>query len=160
MQLNVKYLFPEMEELITRNGDSGYDIRAAIKEPLVIDPHGRATVGTGIAVEIDTNPLFVSEYIPNMPKDNMRLEYELQVRPRSGHTIKGVVAQFGTIDASYRGEIAVTIFNFSNEKVTILPNERIAQLVVCPILKPQVVTVKQLSQTERGTKGFGSTGKD
>lgn len=145
MQLNVKYLFPEMEELITRNGDSGYDIRAAIKEPLIIDPHGRATVGTGIAVEVITD---------------MCVDYELQVRPRSGHTIKGVVAQFGTIDASYRGEIAVTIFNFSNEKVTILPNERIAQLVVCPIFKPQVVTVKQLSQTKRGTKGFGSTGKD
>lgn len=159
MQLNVKYLSPEMEELITRDGDSGYDIRAAIKEPLIIDPHGRATVGTGIAVEIDTNHLFISEYIPNMPKDNMRLEYELQVRPRSGHTVKGIIAQFGTIDASYRGEIQITLFNFSSQPVTIEPNERIAQLVVCPIFKPEIITAKELTPTERGTRGFGSTGK-
>lgn len=148
MQLKVKYLFPETEELRTRAGDSGYDLRAAIKEPLVIDPHGRATVGTGIAVEIDT----AQRLAP--------LEYELQVRPRSGHTVKGIVAQFGTIDASYRGEIQITLFNFSSSPVTIEPNERIAQLVVCPIFKPIVVTAKELTPTERGTRGFGSTGKD
>lgn len=148
MQLKVRYLFPETEELHTRAGDSGYDLRAAIKDPLVIDPHGRATVGTGIAVEIDT----AQRLAP--------LEYELQVRPRSGHTVKGIVAQFGTIDASYRGEIQITLFNFSGSPVTIEPNERIAQLVVCPIFKPIVVTAKELTPTERGKRGFGSTGKD
>lgn len=148
MQLKVRYLFPETEELHTRAGDSGYDLRAAIKDPLVIDPHGRATVGTGIAVEIDT----AQRLAP--------LEYELQVRPRSGHTVKGIVAQFGTIDASYRGEIQITLFNFSGSPVTIEPNERIAQLVVCPIFKPIVVTAKELTPTVRGKRGFGSTGKD
>lgn len=87
MQLKVKYLFPETEELRTRAGDSGYDLRAAIKEPLVIDPHGRTTVGTGIAVEVATE---------------MNIDLELQVRPRSGHTVKGIVAQFGTIEAVYQ----------------------------------------------------------
>lgn len=145
MQLKVKYLFPETEELRTRAGDSGYDLRAAIKEPLVIDPHGRTTVGTGIAVEVATK---------------MNIDFELQVRPRSGHTVKGIVAQFGTIDASYRGEIKITLFNFRSQPVTIEPNERIAQLVVCPIFKPEIVIAKELTPTERGTRGFGSTGKD
>lgn len=145
MQLKVKYLFPNMPELITRSGDSGYDLRAAIKEPITIEPKSHTTVGTGIAVEVATE---------------MNIDLELQVRPRSGHTVKGIVAQFGTIDASYRGEISITLFNFSNKAITIEPNERIAQLVVCPIFKPEIITTKTLTKTERGARGFGSTGKD
>ena len=88
------------------------------------------------------------------------LSYELQVRPRSGHTARGIVAQFGTIDAAYRGEIWVTLFNFGKLSVTITPDERIAQLVVCPIYKPRLETAHELSATARGSNGFGSTGKD
>jgi len=80
------------------------------------------------------------------------------VRPRSGQTRRGLVAQFGTIDASYRGEIWVTLFNVSKEDITIEPLARIAQIVVCPIFKPTITTAKELTATARGTKGFGSTG--
>lgn len=146
MKLKVKYLFPNIPELISQEGDSGFDVRAAIEEPIKIAPFGRVTVPTGVAVE------FVNQsYAPSCSA-------ELQVRPRSGMTARGIVAQFGTIDLSYRGEINITIFNFSNEEVTIEPLDRIAQLVVCPIFKPVIEAAKQLTPTKRGNKGFGSTG--
>lgn len=146
MKLKVKYLFPDLPELSSREGDSGFDLRAAIDYPIIIEPHGRATVGTGVAVEFCN-----LSYAPSCSA-------ELQVRPRSGHTVKGLVAQFGTIDLSYRGEISITLFNFSSEPRIIEPLERIAQLVVCPIFKPTIETAKQLTPTNRGTNGFGSTG--
>lgn len=146
MKLKVNYLFPDMPELFSKDGDSGFDVRAAINFPIVLKAKSRVTVKTGIAVEIDDLDL------------DEHWSAELQVRHRSGLTSKGIVAQFGTIDISYRGEIAITLFNFSDEDVTIEPLDRIAQVVVCPILKPSVVTVDILSQTERGNKGFGSTG--
>ena len=91
--------------------------------------------------------------------DALDLDYELQVRPRSGHTARGLVAQFGTIDAAYRGEISVVLINYNDFPVEIAPQERIAQLVVCPIFKPRVLRVEKLQETERGNSGFGSTGK-
>lgn len=147
MQLKVKYLFPNMPELISADGDSGYDIRAAIDKPLIISAGERATVPTGIAVEIANAPAGLSS-----------ISAELQVRPRSGQTRRGLVAQFGTIDASYRGEIWVTLFNVSKEDITIEPLARIAQIVVCPIFKPTITTAKELTATARGANGFGSTG--
>ena len=148
MKLKVKYYNPELPELTTRDGDSGFDLRASIEDPLQILPHHRATVGTGVAVEFCNQSYSTS------------CSAELQVRPRSGHTVKGIVAQFGTIDLAYRGEIKITLFNFSDETVTIEPLERIAQLVVCPIYKPIVETADQLTSTKRGEQGFGSTGKN
>ena len=146
MKLKVKYLFPGMEELCSREGDSGFDLRAMIDDNIYIELGERATIGTGVAVE------FVNQtYAPSCSA-------ELQVRPRSGLTSKGIVAQFGTIDLSYRGEIAVTVFNFSKTKERIEPGQRIAQLVVCPIFKPELETAKQLTPTKRGANGFGSTG--
>ncbi len=156
MDLKVKYLFPNIPELASRDGDSGYDIRAAIDEPKEIAAGERISLPTGIAVEIDTPPLFVEEL-----KDGSKrtpLQYELQVRPRSGLTKRGLIAQFGTIDASYRGEIWITLINASNLAQTIEPLERIAQLVVCPIFKPTVIKADTLTPTERGASGFGSTG--
>lgn len=148
MKLKVKYYNPDLPELTTRDGDSGFDLRASIDNPVQIPPHHRATVGTGVAVEFCNQ-----SYLPSHSA-------ELQVRPRSGHTMKGIVAQFGTIDLAYRGEIKITLFNFSDETVTIEPLERIAQLVVCPIYKPIVETADQLTPTKRGDQGFGSTGKN
>lgn len=148
MKLKVKYYNPDLPELTTRDGDSGFDLRASIDNPVQIPPHHRATVGTGVAVEFCNQ-----SYLPSCSA-------ELQVRPRSGHTMKGIVAQFGTIDLAYRGEIKITLFNFSDETVTIEPFERIAQLVVCPIYKPIVETADQLTPTKRGEQGFGSTGKN
>ena len=147
IQLKVKYLFPNIPELISADGDSGYDIRAAIDKPLTVEPAERVSVPTGIMVEVAG--------IPN--KENCSVE--LQVRPRSGLTKRGLIAQFGTIDASYRGEIWITLINASKDIITIEPLDRIAQLVVCPIYKPQVVKADTLSETARGAKGFGSSGR-
>lgn len=148
MKLKIKYLFPGIIELASSEGDSGYDLRAHLAEAVTIEPGGKHSFGTGIAAELVDYPAAET------------LSYELQVRPRSGHTARGIVAQFGTIDAAYRGEIWVTLFNFGKLSVTITPDERIAQLVVCPIYKPQLETVRELSATARGGNGFGSTGKD
>ena len=147
MKLKIKSLFPNLPKLVSNPMDSGFDIRAAIEKPIKIEPMGHTTIPTGIAVELFSATRCGCE------------SYELQVRPRSGYTSRGIVAQFGTIDLGYRGEIAVTIFNFSNQEVEIEPLERIAQLVICPIFKPEPVTVNALSETERGTKGFGSSGR-
>ena len=145
MKLKVKYLFNDVKEITSRQGDSGYDLRAYLHAPAVIEPRGRISIPTGIAVELT---------------DFYGLDVELQVRPRSGHTQRGIVAQFGTIDSSYRGEIWITIFNHTDHPVTIEPDERIAQLIISPIFKPEVEAAKELTQTKRGTNGFGSTGKD
>lgn len=150
MELKVKYLFDNIPELISSPDDSGFDIRAAISEPKKIEGYGKACIPTGIAVELaDTGIECISG-----------LSVELQVRPRSGHTRQGIVAQFGTIDASYRGEIHVNIFNHNAGEVEIQPLERIAQLVVCLIFKPKIVSTKTLTATARGSNGFGSTGKE
>jgi len=157
MQMKVKYLFPNIPELISNDGDSGYDIRAAIEAPQTINAGKMAHIPTGIAVELEpSHPIIY----PDVFCQNNNAAIELQVRPRSGHTKRGIVAQFGTIDASYRGEIWVNILNTNDYPVTIEPLERIAQIVVCPIHKPTITTAKVLSETKRGEKGFGSTGKD
>lgn len=139
-----------MPDLISSPDDSGYDLRACIDKPLVINPMSKDTIPTGIAVEIEDEDGYFAT--PDV-------SVELQVRPRSGHTAKGLIAQFGTVDRGYRGEIFVTIINFSNIQCEIQPLERIAQLVVVPIFKPVIVPVKTLSDTDRGSKGFGSSGK-
>jgi dUTP pyrophosphatase len=87
--------------------------------------------------------------------------YEVQVRPRSGLAISkglGLVNAPGTIDADYRGELKVIVINFGQEAIHIQDQERIAQLVVCPVIQAQVEEADDLSATERGEGGFGSTG--
>lgn len=160
MFMHVKYLFPNIPELVSNPADSGYDIRAAIEEPLKIAGYGKACIPTGIAVELTGIPYYENGYEWRKEPCAEYMTAELQVRPRSGHTKHGIVAQFGTIDASYRGEISVNIFNQNANEVEIQPLERIAQLVVCPVMKPRVIKVDRLSNTERGSNGFGSTGKD
>lgn len=160
MEMKIKYLFDNIPELISNPDDSGYDIRAAIDKPLKIEGYGKACIPTGIAIELTGVPRFDIFPIPGQFPYAEFYSAELQVRPRSGHTRQGIVAQFGTIDASYRGEIFVNIFNQNPCEVEIQPLERIAQLVVCPIFKPAVVKVTKLSNTDRGSNGFGSTGKD
>lgn len=146
MKMNVKYLNKNVPELTSDLHDSGYDIRASISEPLTIKPFGIATIPTGFALEI-------TDY----PTQN-NLSVEVQIRPRSGLTKKGVVAQLGTVDVSYRGEFMVNVYNFNNHEVVIEPFDRIAQMVVCPIYKPDIEKVEELSDTSRGNKGFGSSG--
>jgi dUTP pyrophosphatase len=123
-------------------GASGMDIRAFISEPLVLQPSERLLVPTGLFVEIP-------------------LGYEIQIRPRSGLAIKQGITCLntpGTIDADYRGEIKVILINLSNEPQTILPGDRIAQMVVQKVEQVQWVAVDELNESERGSGGFGSTG--
>jgi dUTP pyrophosphatase len=148
MQLKVKYLKQNLPELISRDGDSGYDIRAAVDTPISISAFGIATVPAGICLEVCDYPTTNNQSV------------EIQIRPRSGLTKNGIVAQLGTVDVSYRGEIKVNIYNFNNHPIEIQPLDRIAQIVICPVFKPQPVTVEDLSETERGTQGFGSSGRN
>jgi dUTP pyrophosphatase len=123
-------------------GSSGMDIRAFISEPLVLQPSERLLVPTGLFVEIP-------------------LGYEIQIRPRSGLAIKQGITCLntpGTIDADYRGEIKVILINLSKEPQTILPGDRIAQMVVQKVEQVQWVAVDELNESERGSGGFGSTG--
>ncbi len=124
-------------------GSAGFDLRAAIPEPVTVGPGERRLVPTG----------FVWEIPPG---------WEGQVRPRSGLALRyglTVTNAPGTIDSDYRGEIAVALINLGQEPVTLQPADRIAQLLLAPV--PQVVLeeVKELTETERGDGGFGSTGK-
>ncbi|MBN2543275.1 dUTP diphosphatase [bacterium] len=122
---------------------SGVDLSAGIDEPVTIPSGGFTTVPTGIAIEIPEG-------------------YEGQVRPRSGLAAKegiGLLNAPGTIDADYRGEVKIILFNFSKEDFVINPGDRIAQLVFTRVHKAEIEKVDDLSQTERGKGGFGHTGK-
>ncbi len=124
-------------------GSSGMDIRAFIAEPLVLQPLARDLVPTGLFVEIP-------------------LGYEIQIRPRSGLAIKQGITCLntpGTIDADYRGEIKVILINLSAEPQTIMPGDRIAQMILQKVEQIQWVQVNELGSSERGAGGFGSTGK-
>jgi len=124
------------------SGSSGMDVAAHIENNIVIDPGEKALVSTGFSVAI--------------PKG-----YEIQIRPRSGLAAKKNITVLntpGTIDADYRGEIKVILINLGKEKFVIENGERIAQIVVCPVVQANLEEVKELSDTERGSGGFGSTG--
>ena len=125
------------------SGSSGVDIRAQLDQPVTIKPSERALVPTGIFVEIPVG-------------------YEIQIRPRSGLAIKQGITCLntpGTIDADYRGEIKVILINLSAEEQTIQPGDRIAQMVLQKVERIEWQAADTLDDTERGTGGFGSTGK-
>jgi len=121
---------------------SGLDLRAAIDRPIRVKPLERVLIPTGLILEIPEG-------------------YEGQVRPRSGLALKKgltVLNAPGTIDADYRGEVKVILINLGSEEVVIEPGERIAQLVIAPVQRVEVVEVQEVTLTERGDGGFGSTG--
>ena len=123
-------------------GSSGMDIAAHIENAITINPGEKAIVSTGFSMAI--------------PKG-----YEVQIRPRSGLAAKKNITVLntpGTIDADYRGEIKVILINLGNEKFIIKNGERIAQMVVCPVVQADLEEVKELPKTVRGLDGFGSTG--
>lgn len=124
-------------------GASGMDIRAFMEEPMVLQPSARVLVPTGLFVEIP-------------------LGYEIQIRPRSGLAIKQGITCLntpGTIDADYRGEIKVILINLSSEPQTLMPGDRIAQMVLQKVEQIQWVPATELAASDRGAGGFGSTGK-
>jgi len=121
-------------------GDAGWDLKAKLDKPVELSPFTPQTIPTGIAVEIPYG-------------------YVGDIRPRSSLARKGVVAQYGTVDSTYRGEVKVTLINLISLPAIIEPYERIAQLVVVPVLTGELKEVNVLSKTERGSCGFGSTGR-
>ena len=151
MKVKIEYLenyskdWPRMS--YAHSGDSCMDMRAAIKEPFVLKAHQRAVVPSGIKCEL-------------IKDDNDWVE--IQIRARSGLAAKNGISMvngIGTIDFSYRGEIGVIMINTSDDDLTINPGDRIAQMAVCPIYKPEVVAGNVSSVTERGAGGFGSSGR-
>ncbi|MGI6210983.1 MAG: dUTP diphosphatase [Anaerovoracaceae bacterium] len=124
-------------------GAAGFDISARLEEPFVLKAGERALIPTGLYFEVPEG-------------------YEAQIRARSGLAIKngiGLVNGIGTIDADYRGEIKVPLINWSREDVTIEDGERIAQVVISPVIQVDLKLVRELNETERGAGGFGHTGK-
>jgi len=121
---------------------AGADLRACIKEDIVIQPGDSALIPTGIRVAIPEG-------------------YEIQVRPRSGLALKNKVTVLntpGTIDADYRGEIGVILINHGKQAFTVNPGMRIAQVVLAEVSLAQFVVEENLSETARGSGGFGHTG--
>jgi len=122
---------------------AGVDLRAQVEAPITLKPMERKLIKTGLFIEL--------------PKGT-----EAQVRPRSGLALKkgiSVLNSPGTIDADYRGEIGVILINLSNEAFEVNQGDRIAQLVFAQYQQAEFIEVEQLSETQRGEGGFGSTGK-
>tara|TARA_B100000767_G_scaffold194633_1_gene181651 strand:+ start:99 stop:539 length:441 start_codon:yes stop_codon:yes gene_type:complete len=123
-------------------GASGMDLAANIDQVVEIEPGKSAIIPTGLSVSIPKN-------------------YEIQIRPRSGLAAKNQISVLntpGTIDADYRGELKVILINLSEKKFKIEKGLRIAQMVLCPVIKAVLKEVDELEETERGSDGFGSTG--
>ncbi|MDX9902673.1 MAG: dUTP diphosphatase [Bacteroidales bacterium] len=122
---------------------AGMDLRADIREPVTLKPMERKLVGTGLYIEIPEG-------------------YEAQVRPRSGLAIKHgitVLNSPGTIDADYRGEICVILINLSDCDYTINDGDRIAQMIISHHEKAEMIETEEINMTERGTGGFGHSGR-
>ena len=123
-------------------GSAGMDIRAYLKEPVELLPGQRALIPTGIYLEIPEG-------------------YEVQIRARSGLAIKrgiGLVNGIGTIDSDYRGEVKIALINWGDEPFVISNGERVAQMVAARYEKVEFTVTYKLSETERGSGGFGHTG--
>ena len=123
-------------------GSAGMDLRASLSEPVLLKPLQRTLIPTGIHIELPQG-------------------YEAQIRPRSGLAIKKGLSLLntpGTIDSDYRGEIKVILINLSNETAQVHNGERIAQMIINQYEQATFIEVDELSETERGTGGFGHTG--
>ena len=140
----VKKLNPQVQlPTYKTKGSSGMDLMAFIENPIKIFPKNSALIQTGISVAIPNN-------------------VEIQIRPRSGLAVKSSISVLntpGTIDSDYRGELKVILFNHSKEEFVVRNNDRIAQMVLMPVLKIDFEEVDNLPDTLRGSGGFGSTGK-
>lgn len=145
VQLKIKRL-PHCHDLprYATTGSAGLDLTAGIREPLTLEPGKRIGIPTGLVVEIPEG-------------------YEGQVRPRSGLAARAGITltnSVGTIDSDYRGELVVLVINHGDEPYTFEPGERVAQLVIAPVPRVEIVEVQDTSITlERGEGGFGSTGR-
>ena len=138
-KLNPKAELPKYKT----EGSSGMDLMALIENPITIKSQNSALIPTGLSIAV--------------PED-----MEVQIRPRSGLAAKSNISVLntpGTIDSDYRGEIKIILFNHGKEEFTVNNNDRIAQMVLMPVLKAEFKEVEELPKTIRGSGGFGSTGK-
>ena len=143
VSINVKALEGAAIPEYKTAGAAGADVCARFVAPVEVNPGDRALIGTGLFFAIPDG-------------------YEIQVRPRSGLAAKNGVTVLntpGTIDSDYRGELKVILINLGKEKFTVNPGDRIAQIIVAPVTRGRFAVVEELDQTERGSGGFGSTGK-
>ena len=145
MKLKIKKLRPNAKiPSRATNGSAGMDLRSCIEEPLTLAPGELKIVPTGLAIELPDNSCAAFLYA------------------RSGLGVKhGICLSngVGVIDSDYRGEICIGLCNVGNEPYTIEPGERVAQMVIAPVLTPEIEEVGELGETARGEGGFGSTGK-
>ena len=138
-KLNSKVQLPKYKT----DGSSGMDLMAFIENSINIKPQQSALIPTGISIAIPENT-------------------EVQIRPRSGLAAKSSISVLntpGTIDSDYRGEIKIILFNHGKEEFVINNNDRIAQMILMPVIKAEFEEVEDLPKTLRGSGGFGSTGK-
>jgi len=138
-KLNSKVQLPKYKT----DGSSGMDLMAFTESPINIRPQESALIPTGITIAI--------------PEDT-----EIQIRPRSGLAAKSNISVLntpGTIDSDYRGEVKIILFNHGKEEFIINNNDRVAQIILMPIIKAEFEEVEDLPKTLRGSGGFGSTGK-
>ncbi len=140
----IKKLDPSVEIPVYKtNGASGMDLMALVKDPINLKPHKSYLVPTGISVAF--------------PDD-----FEIQIRPRSGLAAKNNISVLntpGTIDSDYRGEIKVILYNHGDNDFIINNKDRIAQMILTPVIKMNLEETDTLPETIRGEGGFGSTGK-
>ena len=138
-RLNQKAKLPSYKT----SGSSGMDLMACVDEPITIKPNESMLIPTGISIAI--------------PEDT-----EVQIRPRSGLAAKSSISVLntpGTIDSDYRGELKIILFNHGKDEFTVNDEDRVAQMVLMPILKVEIEETNELPETIRGSGGFGSTGK-
>jgi dUTP pyrophosphatase len=140
----IKKLNPEVEMPSYKTlGASGMDLMAIIDKPIKIAPNSSCLIPTGISMAFSN-------------------EYEIQIRPRSGLAAKNSITVLnapGTIDSDYRGEIKIILFNHGVNDFVVNNKDRVAQMILMPVHKIELVEVENLPDTVRGTGGFGSTGK-
>ena len=122
---------------------AGFDLAADLDTPVTLAPRQRAAIATGLVLEIPTG-------------------FEGQVRARSGRALAeglALVNAPGTIDADYRGEIKVILINLGEDPIVIKPGDRIAQMVIAPVARAELIEVESLAESSRGAGGFGHTGR-
>jgi len=144
----VKVLIKKLDSAVNlpeykTDGASGMDLVAFLKQPINIKPKTSSLIPTGLSIAFSN-------------------EYEIQIRPRSGLAAKNNVSVLntpGTIDSDYRGEIKVIIYNHGDKNFLVNNGDRIAQMILSPVVKMELQETNDLPQTIRGEGGFGSTGK-
>ena len=140
----IKKLDPSVElPAYKTGGASGMDLMAFINEPITLKPKSSYLVPTGLSVAFSS-------------------DFEIQIRPRSGLAAKNNISVLntpGTIDSDYRGELKVIIYNHGDDDFVINNNDRIAQMILAPVIKMEFQEVDEIPDTVRGEGGFGSTGK-